>query len=138
MECYDSAFSMTELSDLMMLTGSDDLAPRDIEREVESLPFVRRAAALAIDLGGVAGVQVFVFAELDRALPPEAERLQEMAGEVEETLHRFLDPDQGRVCLLPPRTLPLSRDGAVRYPALRAAFLEGSLQAKGHILFPEP
>lgn len=120
-----------------MLTGSD-LAPRDIEQAVESLPFVRRAAALVIDLGGAEGGQAFVFAELDRALPPEAERLREMAEEVEQTLHRVLGRTQGRVCLLPPRTLPLSRDGAVRYPALRAAFLDGSLEAKGHILFPEP
>jgi len=137
MECYDSAFSMTELSDLMMLTGSD-LAPRDIEQAVESLSFVGRAAAVAIDRGGMEGYEPYVFAELDRLLPPDAERLREMAGEVEQTLHRVLGQKHGRVCLLPPRTLPLTRDGAVRYPALRAAYLDGSLQAKGHILFPEP
>jgi len=120
----------------VILQAGRNLAPQEIEEAVESLPFVRRAAAVGIDRGRLEGEQAYVFAELRRARPPAAETLREMATDVVERFHRRLGLRPGRVCLLAPRTIPLTPNGKIRHPALRAAWLDGSLRASGRLFFP--
>lgn len=120
----------------IILQAGHNLAPQELEEAVDALPFVRRSAAVGIDRGRVEGEQAYIFAELRRALPPPANRLQEMATEVVARIHRRLGLRPGRVCLLPPRTIPLTSNGKIRHAALRAAYLDGTLQDQGRILYP--
>jgi acyl-CoA synthetase (AMP-forming)/AMP-acid ligase II len=119
----------------VILQAGRNLAPQEIEEAAEALPFVRRAAAVGIDRGRAEGEQAYVFAELRRARPPSPERLREMAAEVVERVHRRLGLRPGRVCLLAPRTIPLTANGKVRHPALREAWLDGGLSRGGGVLY---
>jgi len=121
----------------VILQAGRNLAPQEIEEAVEGLPFVRRAAAVGVDRGRAEGEQAYVFAELRKAKPPSDDRLHEMATEVVARVHDHLGLRPGRVLLLAPRTIPLTPNGKLRHPALRAAFLDGTLRASGAILFPE-
>lgn len=122
----------------VILQAGRNLAPQEIEEAVEGLPFVRRAAAVGVDRGGAEGEQAYVFAELRKAKAPPEERLVEMATEVVARVHAHLGLRPGRVLLLAPRAIPLTPNGKIRHPALRASFLDGELRAAGKILFPEP
>jgi len=121
----------------VILQAGRNLAPQEIEEAVEGLPFVRRAAAVGVDRGRAEGEQAYVFAELRKAKPPSEDRLHEMATEVVARVHDHLGLRPGRVLLLAPRTIPLTPNGKLRHPALRASFLDGTLRASGAILFPE-
>jgi len=118
----------------IILQAGRNLAPQEIEEAVEALPFVRRAAAVGIDRGGLEGEQAYVFAELRRARPPSEERLHEMAADLVARIHERLGLRPGRVFLLTPRSIPRTANGKLRYPALRATFLDGSLAKR--IVFP--
>jgi long-chain acyl-CoA synthetase len=120
----------------VILQAGRNLAPQEIEEAVEALPFVRRAAAVGVDRGRLEGEQAYVFAELRRAAPPPAGRLRDMAAEVVDAVHRRLGLRPGRVCLVAPRTIPLTANGKVRHAALRAAWLDGSLGGAGGVFYP--
>jgi len=118
----------------IILQAGRNLAPQEIEEAAETLPFVRRAAAVGIDRGGIEGEQAYVFAELRRARPPSEDKLHEMATEMVARIHERLGLRPGRVFLLSPRAIPRTANGKIRYPALRAAYLDGSLDPE--IVFP--
>jgi len=120
----------------IIIQAGRNLAPQELEEATESLPFVRRAAAVGIDRGRMEGEQAYVFAELRRAAPPPEQTLTDHATEIVATLHRQLGLRPGRVILLKPRSIPLTANGKVRHLELRAAHLEGRLEEAGRVLFP--
>ena len=118
----------------IILQAGRNLAPQELEEAAEALPFVRRAAAVGIDRGGLEGEQAYVFAELRRARPPSDQRLHEMAADLVASIHQRLGLRPGRVFLLAPRAIPRTANGKIRHAALRASFLDGSLA--GQIVYP--
>lgn len=120
----------------IILQAGHNLAPQELEEAAESLPFVRRAAAVGVDRGRMEGEQAYLFAELRRAAPPARKTLEAHATEVVATLHRRLGLRPGRVILLEPRSIPLTPNGKIRHLELRAAYLEGRLAAEGRVIFP--
>lgn len=121
----------------IIIQAGRNIAPQEIEESVEALAFVRRAAAVGIDRGRAEGEQAHVFVELRRAQPPAADQLADMAVEIVARFHDRLGLRPGRVLLLKPRSIPLTANGKIRYPALRQAYLEGTLRTEARIVFPE-
>jgi acyl-CoA synthetase (AMP-forming)/AMP-acid ligase II len=120
----------------VIIQAGRNLAPQEIEEAAESLPFVRRAAAVGVDRGGAAGEEAHVFAELRRAKIPSDDDLHEMTVQVVERLHQRLGLRPGRVHLLRPRAIPRTPNGKIRHPELRRAYLDGRLRESGDLLFP--
>jgi acyl-CoA synthetase (AMP-forming)/AMP-acid ligase II len=118
----------------IILQAGRNLAPQELEEAAEALPFVRRAAAVGVDRGGLEGEQAYVFAELRRARRPSEERLHEMAADLVARIHSALGLRPGRVFLVAPRAIPRTANGKIRHATLRASFLDGSLAEQ--IVFP--
>jgi acyl-CoA synthetase (AMP-forming)/AMP-acid ligase II len=131
----DNVFLVGRTKNSIIQAGRN-LAPQELEEAAESLPYVRRAAAVGIDRGRMEGEQAYLFAELRRAARPPRETLEAHATEIVATLHRRLGLRPGRVILLERRSIPLTPNGKIRHPELRAAYLEGRLEEAGKVLFP--
>lgn len=120
----------------LIIQAGRNLAPREIEEALDALPFARASAAVGIDRGGDEGEQVYGFVELKRAAREDEGAYREMVVRAVETVHVHLGLRPGRIYLTPPRALPRTDNGKIRYAALRQAYLDGSLRAGGGLLFP--
>ncbi len=128
-------FMVSRLKNIIIQAGRN-IAPGEVEEEVEGLGFVRRAAAVGIDRGGTEGEQMWIFVEpnVDKAKSTEA--YDEMVIEIVSAIRGRLGMRPGRVYLLEPRTIPMTANGKLKHAALRNSYLDGSLRAEGKILHP--
>lgn len=121
----------------VILHAGRNLAPSEIEQAVDALPFVRRAAAVGIDRGGIEGEQAYVFAELRGGGERPETELRGLAAEIVRAVHARMGLRPGRVYLLRGRAIPTTANGKLRHPALKARYLDGSLRASRAIAFPD-
>jgi acyl-CoA synthetase (AMP-forming)/AMP-acid ligase II len=128
-------FIVSRLKNIIIQAGRN-IAPGEVEEEVEKLEFVRRAAAVGIDRGGTEGEQVWVFVEPNADKAKTTEAYDEMVIDVVAAIHGRLGMRPGRVYLLEPRTIPMTANGKLKHAELRASYLDGGLRAKGKILHP--
>jgi acyl-CoA synthetase (AMP-forming)/AMP-acid ligase II len=128
-------FMVSRLKNIIIQAGRN-IAPGEVEEEVEGLGFVRRAAAVGIDRGGTEGEQMWVFVEPNVEKAQAAEAYDEMVIEVVSAVNGRLGMRPGRVYLLEPRTIPMTANGKLKHAALRTSYLDGSLRDEGKILHP--
>jgi acyl-CoA synthetase (AMP-forming)/AMP-acid ligase II len=128
-------FMVSRLKNIIIQAGRN-IAPGEVEEEVEGLGFVRRAAAVGVDRGGTEGEQMWVFVEPNVENAKTAEAYDEMVIEVVSAVHGRLGMRPGRVYLLEQRTIPMTANGKLKHAALRTSYLDGSLRASGQILHP--
>jgi len=129
-------FMVSRLKNIIIQAGRN-IAPGEVEEEVEGLGFVRRAAAVGIDRGGPEGEQMWVFVEPNVEQAKATEAWDDMVIDVVSAVHGRLGMRPGRVYLLEPRSIPMTANGKLKHAALRTSYLDGSLRAAGKILFPE-
>jgi len=130
-----SLFMVSRLKNIIIQAGRN-IAPGEVEEEVEGLGFVRRAAAVGIDRGGTEGEQMWVFVEPNVENTKTAEAYDEMVIEVVSAVHGRLGMRPGRIYLVEPRTIPMTANGKLQHSKLRASYLDGSLRESGRILHP--
>jgi acyl-CoA synthetase (AMP-forming)/AMP-acid ligase II len=128
-------FMVSRLKNIIIQAGRN-IAPREVEEAVEVLDSVRRAAAVGIDRGGTEGEQIYVFVELMPDPATDSGSYQDLVVDVVTAVRDRLGMRPGRVYLLEARSIPMTANGKLRYPALREAYTEGSLRSEGKILFP--
>jgi len=128
-------FIVSRLKNIIIQAGRN-IAPGEVEEEVEELDFVRRAAAVGIDRGGTEGEQMWVFVEPNVDMAKMSEAYDEMVIEVVSAVHGRLGIRPGRVYLLEPRTIPMTANGKLKHAALRDSYLDGSLRAEKKVLHP--
>jgi acyl-CoA synthetase (AMP-forming)/AMP-acid ligase II len=131
----DNLFIVSRLKNIIIQAGRN-IAPSEVEEEVEGLGFVRRAAALGIDRGGTEGEQMWVFVEPNVDTAKKTEAYDDMVIDVVSAVRGRLGMRPGRVYLLEPRTIPMTANGKLKHAALRASYLDGSLRTEGKILHP--
>ena len=128
-------FMVSRLKNIIIQAGRN-IAPREVEEAVEVFDFVRRAAAVGIDRGGAEGEQMYVFVEPMPEHAQEASSYEDMVVDVVTAVNDRLGLRPGRVYLLEPRSIPMTANGKLRYPALCDAYTDGTLRETGKILFP--
>jgi acyl-CoA synthetase (AMP-forming)/AMP-acid ligase II len=128
-------FMVSRLKNIIIQAGRN-IAPSEVEEEVEGLDFVRRAAAVGIDRGGTEGEQMWVFVEPNGDRAKEIEAYDEMVIEVVSAVQGRLGMRPGRVYLVKPRSIPMTANGKLQHAALRTSYLDGSLRTEGKILHP--
>lgn len=120
----------------LIIQGGRNIAPREVEEAIDRLPFVRSAAAVGFDRGGDEGEQVVVFAELRREHEGARAEYAARTTEIVAAVHRHLGLRPGRTYLVPVGGIPRTPNGKVRYVELRQGLLDGTLRAKGRLLYP--
>jgi len=128
-------FMVSRLKNIIIQAGRN-IAPREVEESVEVFDFIRRAAAVGIDRGGSEGEQMYVFVELTPEQAKDTDSFQDLVVDVVTAVRDRLGMRPARVYLLEPRSIPMTANGKLRYPALREAYMDGSLRSDGKILFP--
>jgi acyl-CoA synthetase (AMP-forming)/AMP-acid ligase II len=116
--------------------GGETVFPQEAEQIADSLPIVRRSAAVGIDSAGAEGEQLYVFAELFKPAGYDEDALHDAAVDVVQAIHAQLGIRPGRVYLLRPHSIPLTHNGKTRHVALHDSYLSGELRAGNAILFP--
>jgi acyl-CoA synthetase (AMP-forming)/AMP-acid ligase II len=119
----------------IIITAGRNVAPKELEEIVDSIPGVRYSAAVGIDKGRLEGEQAYVFAELRRPLP--AEKCDELAVDIVQKIYEQLGLRPGRVYFVKPRAIPRTYNGKIQYASLKKQYLDGVLRSEGLILFPE-
>jgi acyl-CoA synthetase (AMP-forming)/AMP-acid ligase II len=132
---YGNLFMVSRIKNIIIQSGRN-IAPSEVEEEVEGLGFVRRAAAVGIDRGGPEGEQMWVFVEPRGEDAKASEDYDEMVIDVVAAVHGRLGMRPARVYLVEPRSIPMTPNGKLKHAALRASYLDGSLRASGQILHP--
>jgi acyl-CoA synthetase (AMP-forming)/AMP-acid ligase II len=129
-------FMVSRLKNIIIQAGRN-IAPREVEEAVEVYDYIRRAAAVGIARGCAEGEQMYVFVEpmAERARDPSS--YQDLVVDVVTAVRDRLGMRPGRVYLLKPRSIPMTANGKLCYPALRDAYTDGTLRAEGNILFPQ-
>jgi acyl-CoA synthetase (AMP-forming)/AMP-acid ligase II len=121
----------------IIIQAGRNIAPKEVEEIVDSLPFVRYSAAVGIDRGGTGGEQIYAFVEMREVdLLPRSE-LKRRTVSVVQQIRGHLGLRPGRVYLLAPRSIPLTPNGKIRYPELRWLYLNGRLRERGDLLYPD-
>jgi acyl-CoA synthetase (AMP-forming)/AMP-acid ligase II len=128
-------FMVSRIKNIIIQAGRN-IAPSEVEEEVERLEFVRRSAAVGVDRGGPEGEQMWVFVEPGGEMATATESYDEMVIDVVSAVHGRLGMRPGRVYLVEPRSIPMTANGKLKHAALRASYLDGSLRANGKILHP--
>ena len=133
---HDGNLFMVSLLKNIIIQSGRNIAPGEIEEEVEGLGFVRRAAAVGVDRGGTEGEQMWVFVEPNADKAKSTESYDDMVIEIVAAIHDRLGMRPGRVYLIEPRTIPMTANGKLKHAALRASYLDGSMRAQKKILHP--
>ena len=79
---------------------------------------------------------MYVFVEPMPERASDAGSYQDAVIDVVTAVRDRLGMRPARVYLLKPRSIPMTANGKLRYPALRDAYTDGSLRDEGKILFP--
>jgi acyl-CoA synthetase (AMP-forming)/AMP-acid ligase II len=124
------------LKSIIKVAG-ETISPQEVEEIVDTHPDVRYSAAIGIDRGGVAGEQIFIFAEVRGGETWPEERRYDTALDIVSRVRSRLGHQPGRVYLLREKTIPMTYNGKVQHTALKEQYLQGSLHAGGAILFPD-
>lgn len=120
----------------IIIQAGRNIAPREVEEIVDALPFVRYAAAVGIDRGGLEGEQVYIFAEQrERSVQPQ-EECERRSIAIVRAVHAHLGLRPGRVYLVAPRAIPRTHNGKIRYAELAERYRNGGLRERGALLFP--
>jgi fatty-acyl-CoA synthase len=96
------------------------IAPRELEEAAEQVDGVRIAAAIGIP-AGTSGDDQIVIAVETKSRRASAERI---SAEVSRSITAALGFAPGRVCVLPPKTIPRTDNGKVRHSLLRSVLGE--------------
>jgi acyl-CoA synthetase (AMP-forming)/AMP-acid ligase II len=120
-----------------IIVAGRTIAPREVEEAAETSPGVRFAAAIGVDAGPRAGEQIVVFAEA-RDPGASAGALAQTAAEITSAVADKVGVRPYEVLLLRPRAIPITHNGKVRHAALSASRRDGSLRARGAVLYPPP
>jgi acyl-CoA synthetase (AMP-forming)/AMP-acid ligase II len=128
-------FMVSRIKNIIIQAGRN-IAPSEVEEEVEGLGFVRRAAAVGVDRGDAAGEQMWVFVEPNADRERVTEAFDGMVIDVVSAVQGRLGMRPGRVYLVEPRSIPMTANGKLQHAKLRASYLDGSLRADGKILHP--
>jgi acyl-CoA synthetase (AMP-forming)/AMP-acid ligase II len=128
-------FIVSRIKNIIIQAGRN-IAPSEVEEEVEGLGFVRKAAAVGIDRDGPEGEQMWVFVEPNGDSAKDAEAYDDMVIDVVTAVNGRLGMRPGRVYLLEPRSIPMTANGKLQHAKLRNSYLDGSLRASGKILHP--
>lgn len=127
-------FVLGRIKNVIIVAGRS-LYAADIEESVESLPDIRRAAAIGIE-GDLEGEKLVVFAET--AIRPQAvDKLKDMAIAIVGRIYERFGMRPARVYLARRKTIPFTFNGKKQHGRLKKWFLEGKLHQEGHILFPK-
>jgi acyl-CoA synthetase (AMP-forming)/AMP-acid ligase II len=121
----------------MILQAGRNIAPREVEEIVDSLPFVRRSAAVGVDRGDAAGEQLYIFTEMREGSKPDDEICRDRVVSIVDSIHSHLGLRPGRVYLTARRTIPFTANGKVRYIELKEAYQLGLLREQGKLWYPE-
>jgi acyl-CoA synthetase (AMP-forming)/AMP-acid ligase II len=128
-------FIVSRIKNIIIQAGRN-IAPSEVEEEVEKLGFVRRTAAVGIDRGGTEGEQIWVFVEVTGDQAQRGDAYDDMVIDVVSAVYGRLGLRPGRVYLLEPRSIPMTPNGKLQHAKLRNSYLDGSLRESGKILHP--
>ena len=118
--------------------GGETIFPQEAEQIADSVPFVRRSAAVGIDAR--AGRRASSCTSLRKKAKPvglDETQLHEAVVSVVQAIHAQLGVRPARVYLLKPRGIPLTHNCKTRHAELRETYVSGVLRESGVILFPE-
>jgi fatty-acyl-CoA synthase len=106
----------------MLKRGGGVIAPRELEEAAHTVEGVRQAAAVSVPAEAAVTEVITVVVEATPTGdgPPAA-----LAAEVSQAIVATLGFGPGEVVIVPPRTVPLTANGKVRYDRLRAMLSEG-------------
>lgn len=111
------------------------IAAQELEEIVDAIQGVRFSAAFGVDRGRLEGEQVYLFAEMGKAL--SAEMFEELTIQIVETVHSRIGVRPARVVWLKRHGIPRTYNGKVQHSMLRDRYLSGDLLEKGFILYPD-
>ncbi len=130
-------FMVARQKDVIKHSGRT-VSPREVQEIVDSIKGIRYSAAVGIDTGGLAGEQLFIFAET--RLSPEKAAGKEGAAqsrEIVSAVRERLGFRPGRVYLVTKHTIPFTYNGKIRHLELKQAYLDGTLRRQGQLLYPD-
>jgi acyl-CoA synthetase (AMP-forming)/AMP-acid ligase II len=116
--------------------GGETIFPQEAEQIADGFGWVRRSAAVGIDLGGPEGEQLYVFAEVSRPGSLDQSGLHEASIDIVQAIHAHLGIRPGRVYLLRPHAIPITPNGKTQHVALREQYRSGLLRDAQAILYP--
>jgi long-chain acyl-CoA synthetase len=106
----------------MLKRGGSVVAPRELEEAAQEVEGVRLAAAVSVPAESAVSEVITVVVEPARSGHGPSEAL---AAEVSRAIVATSGFAPGRVVVVPPRTVPLTANGKVRYDHLRALVSDG-------------
>ena len=121
----------------MLKHSGRTLAPREVEAALDDYPGLRSVAAISLDLGGLAGEQVLIIAEVDRPKSLSEEDMHALAVDLNAAVYAQLGIRPARVYLAQPHTIPLTANGKLQRSLLRSLVRDGSLKTEGKLLYPD-
>lgn len=117
--------------------SGQNLSPHEIEEIVDRSPHIRYSAAIGIDIGGIEGEQVYIFAELRNEDQFDHDSLHLLAVGIISEVHHQMGFRPARVYLLKARSIPLTHNGKIQHPELKQQYLNKEIKLRQNILYPE-
>ncbi|MCP5054569.1 MAG: acyl--CoA ligase, partial [bacterium] len=123
----------------IIIQGGVNIAAREVEEMVDEFPFVRRSAAVGIQVKIHQGEQVYIFVEvnLTRSQLQDGDLLESLSGDIVRRFFETFGFRPGRVFLLKGGSIPMTYNGKIRYLQLKEDYVGGTLKKSGCILFPD-
>ena len=116
--------------------AGETISPHEIEEAVDEHPMVRYSAVLGIDKGGIAGEQVFIFAEIRGWEAKNEGEFFDLTLEIVNAVRQRMGFRPGRLYLLKPRSIPLTHNGKIQHIELKRLYLNGDLRVSDKLLYP--
>ncbi len=111
----------------MLKRGGAVIAPRELEEAAQEVEGVRVAAAVSAPDEAAVSEVITVVVETTHA----SEAAGSLASAVSRATAATVGFAPGRVLVVPPRTVPLTANGKIRYDALRAMVADGVISTAG-------